>query len=296
MFSSLNNPSEETILIISASDEQAEKVKTSINLRGQESIITSTFNQANETLQTLKPTMAILDLALLAENQIPFVKSISQVCPVLILSPKFQEDFFLNVYDAGAHEFLVKPVPESYLAARILSVLEQQRKSLDLEQRNQILRDYDVVSERSSAFSTSYILKLLKTYTENAQRQNTALSFVLIEVNEIQDSLSVETQHALYNHLVTLINGCARGSDIIGEYLENKFAIILPNTGTNGAESLKKRLESKLNGLILNLDDESITLSTKVGLSNIDTCKNYEALLEQAKSTLSAPALINHPF
>lgn len=287
----------ETILVISASSQQAEQVKNAINLRGQESIETTTFDQASEVVQQLKPVLSIVDLAILAENQIPFVQHLSKYSPVLVLAPEFQEDYFFNVYDAGAKDYLVKPVPEAYMAARILSILENRRTLKLLEDRENILKNYNVISKRCQAFTTNHIIELIKDTSQKVS-DATALSLILVDVSATINTLPKETQKTLYPPIVSILNSCARGNDLIGEYMEGKFLILMPGTRIDGAESLRNRLQEKLSAVNIQHQDHTLNLNPAIGIANYSGCGHYEDFIEKAAATktTAGKASIAHPF
>ena len=199
------------------------------------------------------------------------------------MAEQFNEDSFLACHDAGVLDFLINPVPGSYLLSRILHALKAKRLNNLLSQREHLLSDLGIVSERSGVFTTAHMLKLLKNEeTLQAKNPTRPLSLMLLKVSGYKHPLKPGDEHKLYHRVAEVLKECCRSLDVIGEFLEDKFVVILPGTPLEGAQSLCNRVLQRLDNTQLSGQDSIITLQAKAGIANYDSCHHYEDLLNKA--------------
>ncbi len=286
----------DSIVIITQTEASAEAIKDSINLRGFDRVKCYLLDQAAGILTDYPADLVIIDPEGAYDKAIGLISNLDPSVPVIFIAENYDEEVFLTCFDAGAKDFLIKPVNTSYLVSRVLVALDGRRMRDLLQQREIILKDMAIIGKHSNVFATEYLVKMLRREVERLTSENLpSLSLIVIQLEGFDTHLAVNTEFkkVLYRISSKTLLQCCRGSDIVGEYFEDKLAVILPNTGMEGAQKVSARILSRLNGRAIPFEDTEIPLSIRIGSADFSGCIHYEDLLNKAvenlKQTSPAP-------
>ncbi len=277
----------DAIYIITVNPARAEEMKRAIVLRGFDEIVCVPVENAERLIQSNPPALALVDLEGDTEKLQQLMTQLSQTVKSLVLVEQFDEASFLACHDAGARDYMVKPVPDAYLVSKVIQTLQTHRLEQISSQKDRILVEMGVLSARSGIFTTSYLLKLLKQYSEPVSaRSPEPLSLLLVELGGYESPLPDTFQNALMSDVGVILKDCSRGLDAVGEYFMDKCAVILPKTGKRGATALGKRIMQRLNGLAFQGPHGLLYLQSRIGVAEYAGCRHYEDLLNLALENL----------
>lgn len=279
----------DAIYIITGTPERAEEIRQIIVLRGFDEIVCVPIAQAATLLVKSPPVLAIVDANGTPESLMPLMAAMPESVKSLVLADTFEESVFVACHDAGARDFLVKPVPDAYLVSRVIQILQEHRLAQISTQKDEILLEMDVLSARSGIFTTPYLLKLLQRNTEQVSPEDQdALALLMVELGGYKSPLPEIYQQALMTKVGAILKDSARGLDWAGEYFMDKCVVVLPQTGKRGANALAKRLLERLNGLPFQGPEGVLTLEARIGIAEYTGCRHYEDLLNRALDSLKA--------
>lgn len=277
----------EAIYMITATPALAEVIKQPLVLRGFDEIVCLPLDSDQALLQTNPPALVIIDAGSETESLLKWMRAIPASVNSLVLAPAFNEEVFVACHDAGARDFLVKPIPDAYLVSRIIQALSEHRKTQIDAQKDRILVEAGVLSANSGLFTTSHLLKRLKQECEQLLPDAPApLSLLLVELQGYQSPLPEAYQNALMKQVGQILKESARGMDIVGECFMDKCAVILPDTGKRGATALGKRILQRLQGLPFQGPNGELQLQVHMGVGEYTGCRHYEDLINQAMAHL----------
>ncbi len=168
----------------------------------------------------------------------------------LLLTARHAKEHIIAGLEAGADDYLIKPVHEPELIAR----LNTGRRILALEhslrfanERNRILSITDALT---GAFNRRYLMDQLPRELERCRRYGTPLSVIMCDVDHFKQ--------------VNDVNGHAAGDDVLQQFASRiqksiretcdwvarlggeEFLIVLPETGYEGAV----RVAEKIRGVV----------------------------------------------
>lgn len=285
----------DSIYIVTLTAQRGEAIKNSIILRGFDEILILTTEQAGLLVKTTPPALLILDTEEQPQKTVEILSELPKTIRSLVLVNEFDESLFVSCYDNGTRDFVVKPVAEVYLIAKVLQALYESRMSQILAQKDQILVENGILSGTSGLFTTSYFLKFLQRYSQGSENAYTeekdALSLLLIQLEGFPTPLPAHLQNVMMKDVGERIRECARGLDIVGEYFINKFAVLLPKTGKRGAKALANRIINRIHGTVYPGIKEPFNLELRVGIAEYYGCNNYEDLLYKATENLKSSEL-----
>jgi PleD family two-component response regulator len=284
----------DAIYIITLSAARAEALKQAIDLRDFDELLCIPYDNAAVLLKANPPALAIIDTEDEPSKTSQLLSQLPSSVKSLVLSNAFDEELFVTCHDHGARDFLVKPISDAYLVSRVLRVLQERRLEQVMGQKDLILEDLGVLSARSGVFSTEYLLKLLKKATEEVSPYATEpLSLLLIQLEGYPSPLPTQLEAALYRDVARMLKECARGFDIVGECFMDKFAVILPDTGSRGGRALARRVIDRLDGYEFQSAAGRLKLRVRTGLGEYVNCRHYEDLMNRALDDLRRSASQN---
>ena len=213
----------------------------------------------------------------------------------LLLTARDAKEHIIAGLEAGADDYLVKPVHEAELIAR----LNAGRRILALEhslrvanQRNRILSITDALT---GAYNRRYLMEQLPREFERCRRYGYPLSVLMCDLDhfkQVNDQRSHAAGDDVLQQFASRAQKFIRGnSDWIARYGGEEFLIVLPETGYD--ESLI--VAEKLRHLIASTPfptragDVSVTASFGVastGLQGPDLTLHVETLIRAADESL----------
>lgn len=266
----------DAIYIVTASPARAAAIQQVMVLRGFDQLVCMPLGVIDwkAVEPATQPTLLIVDAEGDEAALLAFMATVPAGVKPLVLADRFEESLFLACHDAGARDFMVKPVPDAYLMSRVISILQEHRLAQIARQKDQILEELGVISARSGVLTTNYLLRQLEVAAQAVDADPAQdLSILMVAFQGGQSSL-----------LGSLLKESARGLDWVGEYFLDKFVVVLPQTGKRGALALGRRIFQRLQQ-----GQVGGTLSgwrLRMGASEYKGCRNYEELLNQALSQL----------
>jgi len=152
----------------------------------------------------------------------------------LLLTARDAKEHIIAGLEAGADDYLVKPVHEPELLAR----LNAGRRILDLEhslrvanQRNRILSITDALT---GAYNRRYLMEQLPREIERCRRYAYSLSFIMCDIDHfkrINDDLGHAVGDDVLQQFVSRVQRAIRSnSDWIARYGGEEFVLVLPET------------------------------------------------------------------
>jgi two-component system chemotaxis response regulator CheY len=203
---------------------------------------------------------------------------------VLFLSVRCGSDDMIQALEAGADDFLKKPIDKGELLGR----MRAGTRVLELESRLDLLAKTDSLTglETQRTFFHS-----LETECGLAVRHQSPLSCVKIDIDRFTRINDVHG-HRVGDDVIrrvgrTIVAGC-RSSDIVARYGGEEFCVLLPDTGEDGAVLWADRIRNAISGLEFAVDRESLRISASCGVAqfSVDMQDNFERLIQAADEAL----------
>lgn len=140
-------------------------------------------------------------------------------------------------------------------------------------------------------YTHRYLYDQLEKEFSRASRYQTPLSLVLFNIDDFR-TINVRYGHMLGDEVLKqigrLVRGAVRDSDIAARYSGDEFALLLPNTGKQGALVLARRISSLISGCDFDvLAEESITISAGVATYGGTTSHSAEELVSLARRAMA---------
>jgi diguanylate cyclase (GGDEF)-like protein len=173
----------------------------------------------------------------------------------------------------------------------LLTVLEPGAIALDNALRVQRAEALSVTDDLTQLYNWRYMQQVLRRETKRALRGNRPLSLLFVDLDgfkSINDSHGHLFGSRALVEAASVIRACARETDIVARFGGDEFALVLPDTASDGAVSAGERVRDRLAAYrFLESDGLSIALTASVGVATLpDVSGTAEGLIQAADEAM----------
>jgi diguanylate cyclase (GGDEF)-like protein len=185
--------------------------------------------------------------------------------------------------EAGADDFISKPVLEVELLARLRScgrVLQLERRLTQMARTDSLT---GLLTQRS-------FYECLEKEWCRAKRHHLPLSCVMMDLDffkRVNDINGHQAGDAVLKAVAELLADCCRASDTLCRYGGEEFCVMLPETTEADAAIWAERVRSRVSALVIPVDHTEIRLSGSFGVGErYESTRNAEELVDLADQAL----------
>jgi len=175
--------------------------------------------------------------------------------------------------------------------AALMRALEPCGIALDNAIRVERVEALSVTDDLTQLYNSRYLSQVLRRETKRASRSGRPLSLLFIDLDGFK---SINDRHG---HLfgsralveaAALIRQSARETDVVARFGGDEFALILPDTGSEGAAAVGERIRERINAHgFLQGDGLDIHLTVSVGVATLpDVAASSEGLIQAADNAM----------
>lgn len=220
------------ILIVEDSQPAAEFYAAHLQQAGMEVQYITDPMQVMETIASFSPELILMDLYMPRCSGKELSELVRQqesnlATPIVFLSAENDLEKQLDVIRHG-DDFLTKPISAAHLVAAVRSRTRRFR-----ELRALMLRD-----SLTGLYNHTSLFDLFHRELQRASRHGDILSYVMLDIDrfkQVNDNYGHGIGDQVIQSLSRLLRQRLRGSDYIGRYGGEEFAIIMPNTPAEAA-------------------------------------------------------------
>jgi two-component system, cell cycle response regulator len=214
---------------------------------------------------------------------------------VLLLTARDSKEHIIAGLEAGADDYLIKPVHEPELIARLIAgrrILALEHSLRAANERNRILSITDALT---GAFNRRYLMEQLPREVDRCRRYAYPLSVLMCDIDHFKQ-LNDARGHAagddvLQQFAARMQKSIRSTSDWVARYGGEEFLIVLPDTGHDGAMVVaeKMRMIMTATPFVTRAGDVNITASFGVAATTEqgpDLTLKVETLIRTADECL----------
>ena len=283
------------ILVVDDSETSRIILKTILNYAGYTDLLMagsarSALDILNESTQDEggpKVDLILMDIVMPGMTGIEATRAIKadgrwRDIPIIMVTVRNEEDSLEEAFEAGAIDYIGKPVSRTELRARVRSVLkmkeEMDRRKARERELESLTRKLDLLSKRDGLTGVPNrrsFDETLQLEWRRARRIKGSLAALMIDIDffkKYNDTYGHrQGDQCLKTIAKTIQDALKRPGDFVARYGGEEFVVLLPGTGEKGAYKIGREIQEGLAGLAIvhQTSDVSDYVTVSIGVSSI---------------------------
>jgi diguanylate cyclase (GGDEF)-like protein len=242
------------ILVVDDNLDNVEIIATRLRFRGYEVEEATDGADALARVRQRPPDLILLDVMLPDIDGYEISRRIKgdplmPFTPIILVTARDSTQDKVAGLDAGADDYLTKPINFPELEARVRSMLRIKRLQDELEDKNRELERLSVSDGLTSLFNHRHIHDLLHDEFERASRNNTPISLAMIDFDHfklVNDNYGHLAGDRVLMQVADLLRATTREVDRLGRFGGEEFMVILPATAIEESVVFLERLRREV--------------------------------------------------
>lgn len=287
------------ILVVDDNIDNAEIIATRLRYRGYSIIEAGTGQAALDSVHEHVPDLVLLDIMLpdidgfevsrriKGDTDLPFI-------PIILVTARDSTEDKVKGFEAGADDYLTKPINFSELEARVRSMLRIKKLQDELEEKNRELRRLSVSDGLTGLYNHRHIHGLLRDEFERSGRTGAPLTVAMFDLDlfkSVNDTWGHPAGDSVLVQLAGILRVSARDVDRLGRYGGEEFLAILPATDADGGAVFVERVRHAVENREFDIGTTqpiSMTISAGVATYPHERIGDVESLIREADRALYA--------
>jgi len=211
--------------------------------------------------------------------------------PIIVLVEPGNEARLLRALDMGVNDYIMRPVDQNELLARVKTQVKRKRYSDHLRNRIEESIEASVVDALTGLHNRRYMETHLSTLVDEARRSGRSLSVLLADIDhfkQVNDTYGHDAGDAVLKEFSSRFRRNTRGIDLACRYGGEEFLIIMPDTPLARAYQIGERLRVSIASDAFAIRPGlGIQLTASVGLATLERPDDTpETVFRRADSAL----------
>ena len=291
------------ILIVDDHEDNIELLRARLEAWGYRTVCAMDGASALRAVYEAPPDLILLDVMMpeidgievarriKADASLPFI-------PIIMQTALDSIEHKVEGLDAGADDYITKPIHFSELQARVRSLLRikaLQEKVANRERELSEMNDRLLLISRTDGLTgianRRHIEERLHEMWEHASRLNEPLACVMCDIDKfksVNDTYGHQAGDAVLRQFAEVLTHEAREIDRVGRYGGEEFIVLLPGTVLDAAVTFAERVRTAIEERTFTFEGGSLrrTVSAGVAAWPHPRVHSHEELIKAADSAL----------
>lgn len=270
------------ILIVDDHQDNVELLQARLEARGYEIDTATDGQEALARVAAVAPDLILLDVMMPRMDGIEVARRVKAdptlpFIPIIMQTALDATESKVEGLDAGADDYITKPINFAELEARVNSLLRIKALQEDLAHRERQLADMnDRLRQMSQTDSLTtldnrrYIEERLADMFGHAARFNEPLACMMCDVDQfksVNDTHGHQAGDAVLRQVADILRHEAREIDRIGRYGGEEFIFLLPGTTAAAASIFAERVRAAVEAHVFTFPGGSVRRSLSCGVA-----------------------------
>lgn len=235
------------------------------------------------------PDLVILDLHMPDLDGMLTCKMLKAIpsmlnCPIIFSTEDTNTDQEIRCWDAGATDFVCKPIVIQTLVKRI-------RSHIQIKMQHDLIENLVFVDQQTGLYNRRYFNDFYQKQMALAKRNDAPLSLVMFEVKNGElfksKTLPVAAKHIkMFAELIS--KELSRPTDTLMRFSETKLAVLLPDTYIFGAKHIIQKVMTSISQFKCDSDESAFEkIDIVSGLASVEGLQKNTNLIELVIQNLS---------
>ncbi len=274
---------EQRILVVDDHPDNVEIINARLSSRGFTIETATNGQEALDRIHESPPHLILLDVMMpvmdgyevsrriKGDDTLPYI-------PIILVTARDSTEDKVEGLDAGADDYLTKPINFPELEARVRSMLRIKRlqdqldeKNRELEFVNKKLRKLSITDGLTELFNHRHVHELLHEEFERSKRSGEAIAVAMLDLDrfkQVNDTYGHPTGDVILYETANILRETAREIDMVGRYGGEEFIIILPGTEEEEAAHFADRVRQAVLEHVYRDDSTEVNMTVSGGVAS----------------------------
>ena len=211
--------------------------------------------------------------------------------PIVMLAEKGQDDIVLRALDLGVNDYLLRPVDEQELTARLRTQIRRKRYNQELRSSVAQTIELAITDGLTGLHNRRYLDSHLQTLFERAASRQRPLSLLTSDIDRfkrINDTHGHAAGDDVLREFARRLRKNVRGIDLACRYGGEEFVVVMPDTEQAVAERVAERIRQEIEMLPFGPEGAAaLDVTVSIGVASISPAADtLEALHKRADGAL----------
>jgi len=194
--------------------------------------------------------------------------------PILLIASEGEEQCILRGLELGINDYLVRPLDQQELIARLRTQARRKRYNDLLRARVTETMELAVIDGLTGLHNRRYLDSHLQTLFDRAVARRRPLSVMITDIDHfkaINDRFGHAVGDAVLREFAGRLRRNVRGIDLACRYGGEEFVVVMPDTEAGIAEKVAERIRAGIAGAPFSAGEggASIEVTVSVGVSSL---------------------------
>ena len=270
------------ILVVDDHEDNIEVLKVRLESWGYRTASAYNGADALKYVESSPPDLILLDVMMpemdgnevarriKGNKDLPFI-------PIIMQTALDTTESKVEGLEAGADDYITKPIDFAELKARLRSMLRIKRLQEDLEERekelleaNQRLTHMSRTDALTGLDNRRYLNERIDEMFSHAKRLNEPFSLVMCDLDKfksVNDTYGHQVGDEVLKQLAAVLREEARDIDRVGRYGGEEFMLLLPGTVLDAAVTFAERVRKRIEGHTFTFPGGTLTRTSSFGVA-----------------------------
>ena len=270
------------ILVVDDHDDNIELLRARLEAWGYQVDAAHSGLEALDYVNASPPDLILLDVMMPSVDGNEVARRIKQnpslpFIPIIMQTALDSTESKVEGLEAGADDYITKPIEFAELKARLRSMLRIKRLQEELEERerqllevNERLRHMSRTDALTGLENRRSIEKQLDGMFAHGERLSEPLSCVMCDLDRfksVNDEHGHQAGDAVLKQFAGILKREAREIDSVGRYGGEEFIVLLPGTVLDAAVTFAERVRKQIEAHTFVFDGGSIRRTVSIGVA-----------------------------
>lgn len=276
------HPDPARILIVDDHEDNVELLRARLESWGYVTECAIDGEEALQKIEKSPPDLVLLDVMMPKIDGIEVARRVKgnealPFIPIIMQTALDATENKVEGLEAGADDYITKPIDFAELKARMTSMLRIKRLQEQLEERerqlleaNERLRHMSQTDALTGLDNRRHLEERLREMFEHAKRLNEPFACVMCDLDRfksVNDTYGHQAGDQVLREFAQILRKEVREIDRAGRYGGEEFMLLLPGTVLDAAVRFAERVRKQVEAHTFSFDDTSICRTASFGVS-----------------------------
>ncbi len=272
----------ERILVVDDHPDNIEIINARLSSRGFVIETASNGQEALDLVHANPPQLILLDVMMPLMDGYEVSRRIKNdetlpYIPIILVTARDSTQDKVDGLDAGADDYITKPINFPELEARVRSMLrikrlqdELDQKNQELEEVNKKLRKLSITDGLTELYNHRHVHELLHEEFERTKRSGESMAVAMLDLDRfkmVNDTHGHPTGDVILVETSRILRDTAREIDMVGRYGGEEFIVILPGADEDAAAHFAERVREAISGYVFRDGEIEVKMTMSGGVA-----------------------------